>query len=500
MIAETRVDLAQDFEELLFLARSGKQSLEKFLKDLRRHPEFVQDHIRPLLFETGKGYEKRYQEIESGLRRELRRKHDGQDTSSLIQKKCRTMHELRALAGLRGALLCSADWQSPSFMHALFSEAGMQTGKITGTINDYKRDQNLDAAGYEERFVKEYIEAPLHLTPHAYATSSGMAAFTTVVNYLVQTGAITSPVLVGRESYFENKGILRKTFSGLMHFVDEMDTDAVLRAVEEHAPAAIFLDTICNTERVAAPDFSALIPRLAKAVKRPTFIVLDNSAAGVMYQPLQDFPVLFTNLRLIVVESLNKFYQFGFDRVTGGIIWSVGPYVSGLFSARVHLGTNLPDASARALAEPNKGLLVKRLGRISRNAEMLAHTLDKHLETQTNSPLSHVVYPGLPAHPAYAWMGTRPFKGAFFVLVWKPGQQTVEQYKKFLRLAIEEAKRAHVPLIAGTSFGFNTTRVYLTALHAEQDTNPFIRISPGTETIEEIHALAEIFKKAINRL
>jgi hypothetical protein len=57
-----------------------------------------------------------------------------------------------------------------------------------------------------------------------------------------------------------------------------------------------------------------------------------------------------------------------------------------------------------------------------------------------------------------------------------------------------------VDLNAGTSFGFDVTRIYLTARHANEDARPFIRISPGTETEEGIERVKEVLLLALPRI
>ena len=62
---------------------------------------------------------------------------------------------------------------------------------------------------------------------------------------------------------------------------------------------------------------------------------------------------------------------------------------------------------------------------------------------------------------------------------------------------IEEAKKRDLDLVSGTSFGFNVTRIYLTAMHADEIIKPFVRVSVGTETCDEIERLAQAFEAAM---
>jgi hypothetical protein len=51
-------------------------------------------------------------------------------------------------------------------------------------------------------------------------------------------------------------------------------------------------------------------------------------------------------------------------------------------------------------------------------------------------------------------------------------------------------------LLAGSSFGFDTTRIYATAARAEHGA-PFVRIAAGTEHQIELEALADALIAAI---
>jgi len=201
-------------------------------------------------------------------------------------------------------------------------------------------------------------------------------------------------------------------------------------------------------------------------------------------------------IHLIVIESLNKFHQFGFDRVTGGIAWGVGAGIKHFFSYRMHLGTNIPDSSVYSLPLPNRALLEKRLLRHGRNAFILASHLDDHVRSGASRFVEEVVYPGLSVYPGYAWMRHRTFYGAFLALRFKKKFRIGKAYRGFVSRVVRCARREGVPLAGGTSFGLSATRVYLTALHANA-IEPFVRISAGTETRSEIEHIANIMKSEV---
>lgn len=492
-------DLQEDLHELLALATSAARRLRFFRLQLLTRPGIVRTSARASLMPILDTTLQTYARLCAELRRTLHYLDD-RGLHEALALKHEVSETLRMLQGIAGSLLASTDWQSPSFKHALHSEAGKQTGKIIGTFNDYKRDRHLDAKIYEQQFRRAYLDFAPPLFTTVCVTSSGMAAFTTVIGTLQLAKQFDGPLLVGKNCYFQNKILLSRLFADRITQVDEFNTDEIVAAAESLQPCAIFLDSLCNTQVIAMPHLKELFPRLAKAVRRPCHLVLDNTGLAIMHQPLRVFPFLQNHLQLIVIESLNKYHQFGFDRVTGGVIWTVGLNEHGLTTAREHLGTIMPDASVLSLPVPNRVLLTRRMMRLGRNAQHVSEALQAHIEKRPQSPISHVVYPGLPSYPGHAWTKTLPFHGAFLTFAFKPGIGSPALYKRFLHLAMEEAGLAKVPLNAGTSFGFNTTRVYLTALMSTKMTTPFLRIAVGTETKKELERLVEVLRQAIDRL
>ncbi len=420
-----------------------------------------------------------------------------EDVPRLCEAKKQYADLVRVFYSTLGSVLSADLWQSPSFVHSAMSQAGRETGSIGASENDYKRDLHAEEKKYSNLFVQEYIDHSMRFSPVAYATNSGMAAVTTVLTHLVKTVEPQDVVLAGKSSYFQNKWALEHIFPGKVVYVDEFDTEQIIELARTRRPALVFLDSLCGAEALPVPNLSVLLRSLVEVLPSRATIVLDNTGLGVLYQPLNDVPLRANGPRLLVVESLIKYHQFGFDRVNAGIVWAPKFAERGLFQARMHLGTIIPEASVLSLPTPNRVLLEKRMRRVGRNAFYLAQTLDARLVDKQSS-ISHVVYPGLPSYSGYAWTKDLPFQGGFIVLSFKEKYKNVKRYDAFIQSVLMHAKKAGVDLIGGTSFGFNTTRVYVTARYATDITEPFVRISAGTETRQEIEAVAQVLVRAID--
>lgn len=485
---QTATDLTEDLLGLAKLAESCAARAFAFKGALEEHP-YVDGEAESLFADA--------RELAKRLREEARGPWDDQERLARgLAVKREGAELMRILQGKLGYVLSSLDWQSPSFLHSLRHQAGRQAGRIVGTENDYKRDMHLDAFAYEAAWRSAYVDAPLRLPPVAYATVSGMAAMTTLVGLLQNVYKMEGAIIVGRGCYFENRWILERSFRGRVTLVDDMDAAGIVRAAESQKAAAVFLDTLCNAHDVAMPNLPALIPELARVLGPRGFLVLDNTARATAFQPFRYLPRV-GGPRLFVIESLNKFHQFGFDRVTGGIVWTQGGLPTGMIGAREHMGTNVPDASLLALPWPDRELLDRRLARLGRNARVLAERLDAFAAAHPNAPLERAVYPGLPSHPAYDWAKDEPFQGAFLALAFRPAFARVGYYQSFLARAVAGAARRGIQLVGGSSFGLDATRVYLTARHATRITTPFVRVAPGTETADEIRVIGDVLEAAL---
>lgn len=490
MTNQTRIDLAQDFLEYRTVIHHATERLCTLKSSLS--PIITAKGNIPIVNNTIDSLLQQYASIQAQV--------DAADceidhTEILIAAKNQCFEALRTLQGLTAAALVSTDWQSPSFNHSLTSNAGSQTGKIVENATDYKRDNHLDAQHYENAFRDTFIDAPWHNPQTAHVTSSCMSALTVVAGSILSTQKRDRPVLVGRHSYFQNKQVVEGLFGNRIHYADELDAKAFLHNIDQLQPCAIFIDSLCNVSEVGIPDLEYLIPMISKRIHHRTTLVIDNSGLATSFQPLQYLPKL-SKLSIVMVESLNKYHQYGFDRVTSGILWASKFSQLPLAGFAQDYGAIIGDASALSLPPPNRPLFDTHLARIGRNALELATAVHNEMNHRSLSPLSHIAYPGLPNHPAYDRCKNRSFNGGFFSINFKKPFNTPRFYDRFVSSIISIAKTHNVPIICGTGFGFTTSRIYVTARFASQHVTPFIRFSAGSETWDEMEQVKIVLQKA----
>jgi hypothetical protein len=63
---------------------------------------------------------------------------------------------------------------------------------------------------------------------------------------------------------------------------------------------------------------------------------------------------------------------------------------------------------------------------------------------------------------------------------------------------VAEAAARGIALLGGSSFGFNTSRIYLTAARAECG-EPFVRVAAGTEHSVDLETLADALAVAVHQ-
>ncbi|HET6864688.1 MAG TPA: PLP-dependent transferase [Solirubrobacteraceae bacterium] len=463
-------DLDADLGELSFLCASAEErlaALETGLTDACPQPP-----TREVLRRTVASARRRYRALGGRIRVLLGEVQYAPRSRSLVERiaaeRASLADRLRVEQALLAGLVAAPDWQSPSFLHSLAPAAGRQAGRIRAHWNDYKRDRHADAEDYELLYVQEMVDGPAG--PRALLTGCGMAAFTTILVWMVGERKLSGPVLAGHGLYHESRLLLARMLPGRVRFVDEADTAAVLCAIGECRPSAVFLDSLSNTRSMPMPDLRAVIDALRGT---DTYLVLDNTCLSVACQP---FALAREWVRLVAFESLLKYAQLGLDRTSAGVIVARSEDAESLEDYREHLGTNIPDVSVHALPAPNRGVLERRLGRLQRNALHLARGLDERAPSGVS-----VVYPG---------------RGGCLSVLFEEPEQRLEHQHRLVGEAVAEAARRGIRLLAGSSFGFDTTRIYLTAARAEYGT-PFVRIAAGTEHRLELDVLTGVLATAI---
>jgi cystathionine beta-lyase/cystathionine gamma-synthase len=483
VVAQSLVDLADDFDDLHCMTSHRITALTRLRDEIEGGA--VPDWVRREVIANVDAHLGADLAASSELTSLIDAADEDGSLTELTRARRRHAETFRTRQGLASGLFVAADWHSPSIAHSVFSNAGRRDGQVRACYDDYKRDRHPDQAGWEQAWLVEMVDNPAGHRLGALQTASGMAAITTILAH-IETQATDGPVLCGEGIYHEcREQLARSELRDRIVTVSETNTAAWKDALDLD-PGAIFLDTMCNSAGLSVPDTPWLIQAVHDRA-RSVIIVLDNTARSVSFQPWRILPVD-SAVRMVVFESLTKYPQLGADRAAGGVIVSGSSEVAQLDAMREHLGTNIADAVVYQHPWPDRRLLERRLGRLGRNAALIAHTVAGRLE-ESESPL-RVVYPGMTT-PARLW--ETGFRGGYLTI--ESHEPDVDMYRRLLRLILDVASLRDVPICEGTSFGFDTTRVYL--ISAEPHGIPFLRISAGAEHFLGAHAVADVLAEAL---
>jgi cystathionine beta-lyase/cystathionine gamma-synthase len=483
LLACALADLEADFGELLLLCDGGQAKLAALDADLA--DACLSARTRELLGRGVAASRRRYRAIAA----RIRSLHPDRSTCTrslvdeLTAEKAALADLLRTEQALLAALLSAPDWQSPSYLHSDVPAAGRQAGRVRAHWNDYKRDRHLDAEAYEREYVEALVDGPAQL--RALLTSCGMSAFTTIASFLLLERKLAGPVIAGAGLYHETRLLLERALPGRIRFVEER---TLRDAIDESRPSAVFLDSLSNTAWMPVPELDDVIERLRGT---DTYLIVDNTGLSVACQP---FALAGGSVRLVMFESLLKYAQLGLDRANAGIIVTRSDIAAVLDEYREHLGTNIADVAVHALPRPDRQVLDRRLARLQRNALFLAERLSERAPAGVA-----IVYPGLPSHPCANVAARLPFRGGCLSIVLRERDRRLVRERRLVEAAVAEAAKRGVRLLAGSSFGFDTTRIYLAAGRADCG-SPFVRISAGTEHQLALEPLAEVLADVVESL
>jgi cystathionine beta-lyase/cystathionine gamma-synthase len=497
---EALADLADDFDELLWIAGGMRRHLAEAERELREAGRALSRTAGLVLREDLRSRRIRYVGIEAALSR-LRR--DAQAARPDLATIERLSHErsahrdlIRTLQATSASLVTATDWQSPSIAHSVASSAGRHDGRVTEHVDDYRRDRHDDAAAFEGDWLREYVDDPHGHGLRAFMTSCGMSAFLTVLEWLVVDALVGGPVVVGNGVYHECRDLVARSSLGTrMIIAPESPTAAFLRTLDRARPGAVFLDTIGNERGVPVPDLRAITAHLERSARRDVHLVVDVTGSSCAAQPFA-MARKGSLVRPVVVESVTKYAQLGLDRVTAGMIVAPEAAAERISSFREHLGTNVPDGSVYAIPPPNRSVLERRLGRLDRNAHVIARSLEGLAEGPV---VLGVDYPGLAGHPAFEMEAVRAFAGGFLTLDLAPEWDRPGAQARLLAAILDRARTHRTPLAIGASFGLPTTRIYRTRADDESG-RPFVRISPGSEHRVEIERVAATLVAALGEV
>ena len=407
--------------------------------------------------------------------------------------------DLRLAFKQRGAFLCGDDWQSPVYDSSInIAKNRLSTG-IAEHVLDYKRDGHLEAMAYEAQFLKQYASHLASKSLQAYLTNSGMAAFSTVLNWLTGELQMRDSALAIMPMYFENIHLAKASFANLQ--ASESRSKEELRTLLDTLdPSVVFCDAITNCNEVLYHDLEELMDWARTKKFKKIAIVIDTTCLPLPFVAPSLLAELPENVIVVLVESLAKYHQMGMDAVTGGVVvLHANQETQDSFrKTRARLGTNIADTSVGSLPQPDRGILRQRMLRHSRNVRILCERIDEMSENP-GGVFESVECLRIDANQTNSASSTAMFWGTCFTLRLRKQFRSIKFYQDLEKKVLEKCQQQSHPVAFSTSFGFDVSRFYVTAPSTRFE-EPFLRVSVGTESLSQIEKLASILQQCNEEL
>lgn len=267
-------------------------------------------------------------------------------------------------------------YQSSTFA---FENADQGAARFSGKDNGYKytRIGNPTTSALEE------CVAELEKGNHGLATTSGMAAITTIFmtflgagQHIVSTGSVYGPTRTVLEKELSRFGVEST-------FVDSSDLGQIKSAIKSNTKL-LYIETPAN------PTLSISdIAECAKIAKESNvLLVVDNTFCS---------PILQNPLELgadIVLHSMTKFLNGHSDVVAGMIVTKCGELMAKLRGVMAQFGGSIDPHQAWLVLRGIKTLSM-RVKTAQENTIKLAKELEKHPK------VAWIKYPGLESHPQF---------------------------------------------------------------------------------------------------
>lgn len=403
-------------------------------------------------------------------------------------------NRLRVCYSMYAALLTCLNWQSPAVKSSLGTRKGLECEDVKADWNDYKRDRSSDAFKAEQYLRESIFECTTN--DAVYLFNSGMAAFTTILYFLICEGIIENrKVLASREIYVESRMIVEKLLSKNIIFFSTNKSEEILGLIYEYKPSVVFIEPLSNTGDLRLFDVKEIIKNVNNNYKEEIYFVIDTTCSFCSFDFLNQLSIS-KNVKIITHGSMLKAPQLGLERVNSGFIYGInlGEKSTMLLDYRTLSGTNIQDFATYLLPRTSRKLLKKRLKVIQANAEYLG----KRVESLFGKIpiLKEVVYPCLQSHPDYSLSKKSDFSGFFFNVKFVDNLNYDKYFEIYTREVLRLAKLRGSDIVHGASFGFNETSIYYSVGWDEPE-NHYIRISPGTEKRKQVEKIGNILVEAL---
>ena len=398
----------------------------------------------------------------------------------------------RSFCALKPSLIKSVSMMSPPYMQS--RDLNVFPAGLYGSLgkqSNYVRSSNVWRDSVADRWLRllEFDQIGCELI----ATSSGMAAYSLVENYL--TSEVLGPgavVFVPRFTYAETNILQfrnKRLFTEVME--EHRSSAAIIERIRDLAPDVVMLETMQNGLGTEILDTLGIIRAIGDlSLGKTIHIVLDETLAPGCVNPFRE---QIPGVEVYYIFSGYKYLQLGLDLGTAGAVVVPRSLAEHMRQLSYMGGYCLYDCAAVALPSFTRERLERRQMRLRRNGALIANRL---ASSEQLRDLVTVFCPtaGLPSHGETGV--SLPLAGGLITLDLAfagaaRDALNMRPYYDYASSVIERAHALDIPLTCCESFGFPWTSLNVLGWCWESKMPPFIRISPGEECEAEVGRIAD---------
>jgi len=494
-------DIKQDIAELSEFTNYLKSELKNWKRQLNK-TKYLSKEIKGLASRQYKSVSGEIQSISEEIalfKIKLKSaKSNDKALEELIAKKKNIFMKVRACLSLFASISTFLNWQSPSIKSSQNTRIGIEKYPIICDYNDYKRDRSGDTFYCEKKLEKNLLKTKnTGVKPILNLCNCGMAAFTSILYFLICENIVKNKALASSDIYVENILLLKNFFKSKLITFNCNNADLIVDKILSTEPNAVFLDTISNTVNMPLFDVASIIKKTAKIYKKEIYFIID-ATCSVGYENILDNFVIPDNIKVIIHGSILKAPQLGMERIYAGFVLSFGldKFVNKILEYRTLSGSSLQDIGGYLLPVTTRKLLQNRLKTIERNTADMASFLSEI--DGKKEVLAEIIYPGIKSHKDFSMVKKIGFAGPFFNIKFISRLNNDKYFELFTSDIIKYAKKYNCDIVHGASYGFNTTSIYY-SVGWDTPEKHYLRLSLGTETVYEMEKIKKVFKEVFQK-
>src|SRR3989338_1687261 len=259
----------------------------------------------------------------------------GERVTDLLQKYRALLH-----AVLGASLIL--DWRSPSYDQSVDTMFFALDSQISTEIN-YNRYRSICLSKIENHLINIFS---LNKTQNdLLMTSSGMAAYNLIENYLLRY--VLKPgdtIYLPHYIYFETYEQISRLPMVKIEKSNTYDASQISEFILKNKPRVVFLDPITNTAELRMINIEMVIEQLEiHGLEEEIHIIIDGS---MMAGELLSFVRLKNEkVKILYYESCSKYLQLGLDISMGGLVVIPAGISKIVSRLRTNTGTIMYDNS-----------------------------------------------------------------------------------------------------------------------------------------------------------